>query len=40
VSLCWENRIDIIVFDMNEKGNIKKVILEEKIGTLITSKEN
>ncbi|MDO7983478.1 MAG: UMP kinase [Pigeon pea little leaf phytoplasma] len=40
VSLCWENQIDIIVFDMNQKGNIKKVILEEKIGTLITSKEN
>ncbi|MDO8057459.1 UMP kinase [Candidatus Phytoplasma gossypii] len=40
VSLCWENQIDIIVFDMNQKGNIKKIILQEKIGTLITSKEN
>ncbi|MFW8664778.1 UMP kinase, partial [Candidatus Phytoplasma citri] len=40
VSLCWENQIDIIVFDMNQKGNIKKIILKEKIGTLITSKEN
>ncbi|MDO8167970.1 UMP kinase [Candidatus Phytoplasma melaleucae] len=40
VSLCWENGIDIIVFDMNKKGNIKKVILKEKIGTLITSKED
>ncbi|MBP3059496.1 UMP kinase [Texas Phoenix palm phytoplasma] len=41
VSLCWENNIDILVFDMNRKSNIKKVILqEEKIGTIITSKEN
>ncbi|WP_323847923.1 MAG: UMP kinase [Phytoplasma sp.] len=39
VSLCWENKIDILVFDMNTKGNIKKVILRENIGTLITSEE-
>lgn len=40
VSLCWENKIDILVFDMNAKGNFKKVVLKEKIGTLITSKED
>ncbi|WCA22542.1 UMP kinase [Candidatus Phytoplasma oryzae] len=40
VSLCWENSINIFVFDMNQKGNIKKIILNEKIGTIITSKEN
>ncbi|KND62571.1 UMP kinase [Candidatus Phytoplasma phoenicium] len=40
VSLCWENGIDILVFDMNIKGNIKKIILKEKIGTLISSKES
>ncbi|MDV3167075.1 MAG: UMP kinase [Vigna little leaf phytoplasma] len=39
VSLCWENGINILVFDMNTKGNIKKIILKENIGTLITSKE-
>jgi len=39
ISLCWENGIDIFVFDMNAKGNIKKIILKEKIGTIITSKE-
>ncbi|MFB5029692.1 MAG: uridylate kinase [Candidatus Phytoplasma pruni] len=39
ISLCWENGIDIFVFDMNTKGNIKKIILKEKIGTIITSKE-
>ncbi|KAB8121761.1 MAG: uridylate kinase [Candidatus Phytoplasma cynodontis] len=40
VSLCWENDINLFVFDMNKKGNIKKIILNEKIGTIITSKEN
>ncbi|TVY12429.1 UMP kinase [Candidatus Phytoplasma pini] len=36
VSFCWENKINIFVFDMNEEGNIKKIILNEKIGTFIT----
>ncbi|WP_457912512.1 UMP kinase [Candidatus Phytoplasma sacchari] len=40
VSLCWENSINIFVFDMNQKGNIKKIISNEKIGTIITSKES
>lgn len=34
-SLCKDNDIDIIVFNMLEKGNIKKAILGEKIGTKI-----
>ncbi|MFP7699591.1 MAG: UMP kinase [Candidatus Phytoplasma pyri] len=38
VSLCWENNIDILVFNMSIKGNIKKSFLKEKIGTIITSK--
>ena len=34
-ALCKDNNIDIIVFDMNVKGNIKKVASGEKIGTYI-----
>jgi len=34
-SLCRENKIPIIVFDITEKGNIKKVISGENIGTLV-----
>lgn len=34
-SLCRENKIPIIVFDVTEKGNIKKVIYGENIGTLV-----
>ena len=35
-TLCMENKIDIIVFDSFEKGNILKVASGEKIGTLVT----
>lgn len=34
-TLCMENKLPIIVFDMNKKGNLKKVIDGEKVGTLI-----
>lgn len=34
-SICQENKIDILVFNMNEQGNIKKAILQEPIGTLV-----
>ena len=34
-ALCKDNGIDIIVFDMNVKGNIKRVASGEEIGTLI-----
>lgn len=33
VALCRENKIPIIVFNINEPENIKKLILGEKIGT-------
>ncbi len=36
-SLCMNNNIPIIVFDINEKGNLKKVIEGKKIGTLVTN---
>jgi uridylate kinase len=35
VSLCMENDIPIIVFDLLKKGNIKRVIMGQKIGTII-----
>lgn len=34
-TLCRENNLPILVFDMNTKGNLKRLILGEKIGTLI-----
>jgi uridylate kinase len=35
VSLCMDNRLPIIVFDLMGKGNIKKILKGEKIGTLV-----
>lgn len=34
-TLCNENKIPIIVFDMNKPGNLKKVIEGKTIGTLV-----
>jgi uridylate kinase len=36
-TLCMENKLPIIVFDMNKTGNLKKVVLGEKVGTLVTT---
>lgn len=35
ISLCMDNKLPIIVFDLNKEGNIKRVVLGEKIGTLV-----
>jgi uridylate kinase len=37
VSLCMDNRLPIIVFNLNIEGNIRRVILGEKIGSLVTA---
>jgi uridylate kinase len=35
ISLCKDNGLPIIVFDMNTPGNIKRVVMGEKIGSLV-----
>lgn len=35
ISMCMDNNIDLIVFNMNEYGNIKRAVSGEKIGTII-----
>ncbi len=35
ISMCMENNLPIIVFSLLQKGNIKKAIYGEKIGTLV-----
>lgn len=35
-TLCQENHLPIIVFDVNKKGNLKKVLEGKKIGTIVT----
>lgn len=35
ISLCMDHRIPIIVFNLKKKGNIRRVILGEKVGTKV-----
>ncbi len=35
ISLCMDNNLPIVVFNMAQKGNIKKVIMGENIGTFV-----
>lgn len=35
ISLCMDNSIPIIVFNMMETGNIKRILCGEKIGTIV-----
>jgi uridylate kinase len=35
-TLCMENKLPIIVFDMNKKGNLLKIAKGEVAGTLIS----
>ena len=35
ISLCKDNQVPIIVFNINTRGNIKRVIVGEKIGSLV-----
>ncbi len=35
-TLCMENKLPIIVFDMNKPGNLKKVVMGEQVGTVVT----
>jgi len=36
ISLCMDNKLPIVVFNLNKEGNIKRVILGEKIGTIVS----
>jgi uridylate kinase len=35
-TLCMENKLPIIVFDMNRSDNLKRVVTGEKVGTIVT----
>jgi len=37
ITLCQENRLPILVFDMNVPGNLMKLVTGEDIGTLVTA---
>ena len=35
-TLCMENNLPIIVFDMNKPGNLENVVMGNKVGTMVT----
>ncbi len=35
ISMCMDNHLPIVVFDLTKPGNIKKAVLGEKIGTIV-----
>ena len=39
LTLCMDNKLPIIVFDLLKEGNIERVVRGEKIGTLVTARD-
>ena len=37
ISLCMDNRLPLIVFDVREAGNMKRVVCGDKLGTMVRS---
>ncbi|KAK9683705.1 hypothetical protein RND81_10G159300 [Saponaria officinalis] len=40
VTLCQENNIPVVVFNLNKEGNISRAILGERVGTIIGGHRN
>jgi uridylate kinase len=37
ISLCKDNNLPIVIFDLNQTGNIRRVVLGEKIGSRVSA---
>jgi uridylate kinase len=37
ISLCMDNKLPIVVFNLREPGNVRRVVLGEPIGTTVTA---
>jgi uridylate kinase len=37
ISLCMENALPIVVFDLTRPGNIKRIVLGEPVGSIVSS---
>ena len=35
ITLCQENNLPIVVFDMNQRGNLKRVMTDASIGSIV-----
>ena len=36
ISLCLDNKLPLVVFNLTQRGNVKRVVLGEKVGTLVS----
>jgi uridylate kinase len=36
ISLCMDNKLPIVVFDLTRRGNIKRIVLGESVGSVVT----
>ena len=37
ISLCMDNKMDIVVFNMNVPGNLRRVVMGERVGSTVTT---
>jgi uridylate kinase len=37
ISLCMDNKLPIVVFNLKTPGNIRRVVMGEEIGTTVTA---
>ena len=37
ISLCMDNKLPIVIFDMNKPGNVERVVRGEKVGSVVCS---
>ena len=37
ISLCMDNNLPLIVFNLKESGNLKRILQGDRIGTLVTA---
>jgi len=35
VTLCMDNRLPIVVFNLDKEDSIKRIVLGEKVGTIV-----
>ncbi len=36
ITLCQENNLPIVVFNMNRRGNLQRVLTEDGVGSIVT----
>jgi uridylate kinase len=37
ISLCMDNKMPIVVFNMNKPGNLKRVVVGERVGSTVSA---